>query len=150
MVDPNDDPVDEILARSRDRAERYAGWLAHLRAGDPAVSEASALYPPDMSDWQSAVYLLTGNDGVWGELGAAVMRERSIGPVIHELENPTRGWASSQRAVMQWAAHFWDVDRPPAKFPYVFEQFLFYRWMTACHLRQRIPSALTVTAAREH
>ena len=50
MVDPNDDPVDEILARSRDRAERYAAWLAHLRAGDPAFAEASALYPPDMSN----------------------------------------------------------------------------------------------------
>jgi hypothetical protein len=68
MADPDDDPVDEILARSRDRAERYAIWLTHLRSGDPAFGEASALYPPDMSEWQSAVYLLTGNDGVWGEL----------------------------------------------------------------------------------
>ena len=31
--------------------------------------------------------------------------------------------------------------------PSVFEQFLFYRWVTACHLRQRIPPALTVTGA---
>lgn len=41
----------------------------------------------------------------------------------------------------------WDVDRWPAKFPYVFEQFYFYQF-TACHLRQRIPPALTVTDAR--
>ncbi|MGO9899953.1 MAG: hypothetical protein ACLP0J_09715 [Solirubrobacteraceae bacterium] len=73
------------------------------------------------------------------------MTERSIAPVIHELEAATRGWASSQTGVMRWAAHFWDVDQWPAKFPYVFEQFLFYRWVTACHLRQRIPPALTIT-----
>ena len=149
MVDPDDDPLEDVLARARDRAARYAVWLEHLRSGDPAFAEASALYPADMSEWQSAVYLLTGNDGVWGELGAAVMQDRSIGPVIGELERPGRPWASSQDAVMRWAAHFWDVDRWPAKFPYVFEQFLFYRWVTACHLRQRIPPALTVTAATE-
>jgi hypothetical protein len=40
----------------------------------------------------------------------------------------------------------WTADR--AKFPFVFEQFLFYRWVTACHLRQRIPPALTITDAR--
>ena len=73
MVNPDDDPV----ARSSpapNRAERYSDWLAHLPAGDPAFAEASALYPPDMGEWQSAVYLLTGNDGVWGELGAGSCR----------------------------------------------------------------------------
>jgi hypothetical protein len=49
---------------------------------------------------------------------------------------------------MRWAAHLWDVDRWTAKFPYVFEQFLFYGWVTAGHLCQRIPPALTVTDAR--
>ena len=39
-------------------------------------------------------------------------------------------------------------DGWPARFPYGFEQFLFYRWVTACHLRQRVPPALTVTEAR--
>ena len=148
MADRDDDALEDALARARDRAQRYSVWLEHLRGGDPVFAEASALCPPDMRGWQSAVCLLTGNDGVWGEVGGRVMQERSIGAVIEELENPRRSWASSQDAVMRWAAHFWDVDRWPAKLPYVFEQFLFYRWVTACHLRQRIPPALTITEAR--
>ena len=56
-----------LFARARDRAQRYSVWLEHLRGGDPVFAEASALCPPDMSEWQSAVCLLTGNDGVWGE-----------------------------------------------------------------------------------
>ena len=147
MADP-DDPLEDALARARDRAQRYSVWLEHLRGGDRAVAEASALYPPDLSGWQSAVYVLTGDDGVWSELGGRVIQERSIAPVIEELESPRRPWASSRDAVMRWAMDFWDVDRWPAKFPYVFEQFLFYRWVMACHLRQRIPLALTVTDAR--
>ena len=79
-------------------------------------------------------------------VGGVVLAEHSIGPVVGELEHPRRAWRSSQEAVMQWAAHFWDVNRHPAKFPYSFEQFYFYRWITALHLRQRIPPALTVTA----
>ena len=55
MADPEDDPLEDALARARDRAERYGVWLEHLRGGDPAFAEASALYPPDMSEWQSAV-----------------------------------------------------------------------------------------------
>ena len=97
-----------------------------------------------MSEWQSAVYLLTGNVGVWRELGGRVMQERSIGPVIEDLDSPRRPWASSGDAM---GGAFWDVDRWPAKFPYVFTQFLFYGWVTARHLRQRIPPALTVTGA---
>jgi hypothetical protein len=81
MTDPDDDPLEDARERDRDRAERYGAWLEHLRAGDPAFAEASALYPRDMSEWESAVYLLTGNDGVRGELGGRVMQERSIGPV---------------------------------------------------------------------
>jgi len=49
MIDPRDepeDPLDEMLARSRDRAARYGAWLAQLRAGDPAFADASALYRP--------------------------------------------------------------------------------------------------------
>ncbi len=117
MADPGDEALEDALARARDRAERYGVWLEHLRGGDPAIAEASALYPPDMSEWQSPVCLLTGNDGVWRELGGRVMQERSIGPVIEELESPRRSWASSRDAVMRWGAHFWDVDRWPAKSP---------------------------------
>lgn len=148
MADPDGDPLEDALARARDRAGRYSVWLEHLRGGDPAFAEALALYPPDMSEWQSAVYRLTGNDGVWGEFGGRVMQERSFGPVLEELEIPRRPWASSQDAVMRSATHFWDVDRWSAKLPQVFEQFLFYQGVTACHLRQGILPALTVTDAR--
>jgi hypothetical protein len=68
-----------------------------------------------------------------------------MGPVMRELEQPRRAWSSSEDAAMRWAVHFWDVDRRPARFPYGFEQFYFYRWVTALHLRQRIPPALIIT-----
>ena len=96
MADPDDDPLEDALARARDRAERYRVWLERLRGGDRAFAEASALYPSDVSEWQSAVYLVTGNVGVWDELGGRVMPERSIGPVTQELESPRRPWASSR------------------------------------------------------
>jgi hypothetical protein len=143
MTDPDDDPVEEILARSRDRAERFGAWPEQLRVGDPTFAEASALYPWDMSEWQAAVYRLTGCEQVWGTVGAAVLAERSIAPVLREIKNPGRAWSSSEKPGMTWAAHFWDVD--PARFPAVFESFYFRRWITACHLRQQMPPALTVS-----
>jgi hypothetical protein len=149
MVDPDDDPIEDVLARSRDRSERFKVWLEHLRSGDPAFSEASALYPDDMDEWQAAVYLLSGCGEVCAALGADVLADRSMAPVVHELEKPGRAWSSSEGAVMQWAAHFWDVDRHPATFPYVFEQFYFQRWVTACHVRKHMPPALTVTSGKE-
>jgi hypothetical protein len=36
MIGPDDDPIDEILARLRDRAERLKRWLDQLRCGDPS------------------------------------------------------------------------------------------------------------------
>lgn len=42
MVDPDDDPVDEILAASRDCAQRFELWFEHVRHGDPWFAEASA------------------------------------------------------------------------------------------------------------
>lgn len=145
--DEPDDGLDEILARSRDRTVRYDAWLAHLRAAEPTFTEASAVYPADMSEWQSAVYLLTGCEDVWAALGNAVIADQSIAPVIAELATPRRAWSASGRTVMEWAAHFWDVDRWPAKFPYVFEQFYFHRWVVACHLRKHISPALAITQA---
>jgi hypothetical protein len=54
MTDPDDDPIEEILARSRDRAERIQAWLEQLRAGDPAkrarVSASAALPASSPSD----------------------------------------------------------------------------------------------------
>lgn len=148
MIDPRDEPdesLDEMLARSRDRTARYDAWLAHLCASEPGFAEASAVYPADMNEWQSAVYLLTGCPDVWAAVGRAVIEDRSIAPVVQELENQRRGWSSSEEQIMRWAAHFWDVDRWPAKFPYVFEQFYFYRLVVACHLYKHMPRALAVT-----
>ena len=95
MVDSDGDALEDALARSRP-GRGYGVWLEHLRGGHSAFGGASALYPPDMSEWQSAVYLLTGNDGVWGELGGRVMHERSIGPVIAEPESQRR-WVTARR-----------------------------------------------------
>jgi hypothetical protein len=135
-------PVEDLLARSRDRAQQFNVWLDQLRAYDPAFAEASLLYPADMGEWQAAVYLLTGCDHVWLALAQDVLSDVSILPVITELEDRRRAWSSREDAVMRWAAHFWDVDRWPAKFPYVFETYYFQRWITACHLYKRITPAL--------
>ena len=135
-------PLEDLLARSRDRAQQFNVWLDQLGAYDPAFAEASLRYPADMGEWQAAVYLLTGCDHVWLALAQDVLSDVSILPVITELEDRRRAWSSSEHAVMRWAAHFWDVDRWPAKFPYVFETYYFQRWITACHLYKRITPAL--------
>jgi hypothetical protein len=112
-----------------------ADFIDQLRARDPAFAEASALYEDEMGEWQSAVYLLTGCDPIWRALGAAVMAERSMVPVLDEVENPRRAWSASEDEVMVWAAHFWDLHRHPAEFPSTFQGFLFDRWIAALHLR---------------
>jgi hypothetical protein len=43
MIDPDSDPIEEILARSR-CAERCELRLDHLRSGDLAFAEASGLH----------------------------------------------------------------------------------------------------------
>lgn len=48
-----DDPIEGNFARMRDREERFAVWLEHLRGGNPRFSEASALGPGDWGEWQS-------------------------------------------------------------------------------------------------
>jgi hypothetical protein len=125
-----------------------ADFIDRLRARDPAFAEASVLYPDDMGEWQAAVYLLTGCDPVWRVLGAVAMIERSMAPVINEIENPRRAWSASEEEVMSWAAHFWELRRCPAKFPSTFQSSLFERWITALHLRDgRAPSARLIQAA---
>jgi hypothetical protein len=123
-------------------------FIERLRAHDPAFAEASVLYPDDMGEWQAAVYLLTGCDPVWRVLGAGAMAERSMAPVIREIENPRRAWSASETEVMIWAAHFWDLRRNRADFPFAFGDPLFDRWITALHLRKgRAPTARLVQAA---
>jgi hypothetical protein len=112
-----------------------ADFIDHLRAQDPAFAEASVLHPDDMGEWQAAVYLLTCCDPVWRVLGAAVMAERSVAPIISEIENPRRAWSASEGEVMAWAAHFWELRRHRADFPSTFQSFLFERWIAALHLR---------------
>jgi hypothetical protein len=125
-----------------------ADFIERLRAQDPAFAEASVLYPDDMGEWQAAVYLLTGCEPLWRGLGAAAMIERSMAPIICEIENPRRAWSASEDEVMAWAAHFWDLRRYPAKFPSTFQSSLFERWIAALHLRDgRAPTARLVQAA---
>jgi hypothetical protein len=145
----NDEPLEDLLARSRDHAQQFNVWLDQLREGDPALGEASLHYPADMGEWQAAVYLLTGCNQVWLTLAQHVLGDVSIAPVINELEDRHRAWSSSEDAVMRWATHFWDVNRWPAKFPYVFETYYFRRWVTACHLYRRITPALPSGAGGE-
>ena len=143
MSHPDDDAFEDILPR----AERFAAFVEALRAGDPAFAEASALYAPDMGEWQGAVYLLTGCDEVWRAVGAAVLGDRSMAPLIAEMQDPARAWSHSEGAIMEWAAHFWDVNRWPARLPWSFQEFYFQRWITSLHLRKTMPPALTTTAS---
>jgi hypothetical protein len=39
----DDEPLGDLLARSRDCAPQFNVWLDQLRAGDPAFAEAPAL-----------------------------------------------------------------------------------------------------------
>jgi hypothetical protein len=129
--------------------DRFAGFIDRLRAEDPAFAEASVLFEDDMGEWQSAVYLLTGCDPAWRVLGAAVMAERSMVPVLGEVENPRRAWSGSENEVMAWAAHFWDLRRHPANFPSTFQGFLFERWIAALRLRAgRAPASSQTGAGR--
>jgi hypothetical protein len=132
-------PIEQILARLRDRDRQFRFWLKGLRDREPPFARASVLQADDMGEWQAAVYLLTGCEHVWTALGPEVCADRSIAPAIEELDQPCRAWSSSERAVMRWAAHFWDVSRWPTGFPYVFEEFYFRRWIAACHLYKHIP-----------
>lgn len=76
------------------------------------------------------------------------MAERSMAPIISEIENPRRAWSASEDEAMAWAAHFWELRRYPAKFPSTFQSSLFERWIVALHLRDgRAPTARLVRAA---
>jgi hypothetical protein len=101
-----------------------------------------------LGEWQAAVYLLTGCDPVWRVLGGTVMAERSIAPIVSEIENPWRAWSGSEYEVMAWAAHFWELRRYPASFPSTFQSFFFERWIVALHLRKgQAPTARLIQAA---
>ena len=135
--DPN--PADQILERLRGRDRQFLYWLDGLRNNDPVFTQASVLHPADRGEWQAAVYLLTGCREAWTTLGSQVLEERSIAPVVYELDQPSRGWSSGERMLLGWVAHFWDVDCPEGGFPYRFDEDHFRRWIIACHLYKHIP-----------
>lgn len=144
------DPLSAAIERASAAERAFASFVAGLRNADPDFAEASVLHPEDMGEWQAAVYLLTGCHVAWARLGAAVMESRSAAPVIEELEHPTYGWSGGERELLVWAAHFWDVDRHPAHFPYRFDQFNFHRWIVACQLRKGLaPGTGVVDDARD-
>ena len=139
--DPVERPSEEAKSQTGaglSGAQRFRTWVEELRASDQTFAEASALYPPDLGEWQAAVYLLTGCYRVWRELGPQVIQRTSIAPVILELQRPGHAWSASEQAAMEWAACFWDVDRAPARVPYMVEEALFRRWVAALYLRQRL------------
>ncbi|HTW41333.1 MAG TPA: hypothetical protein VMD79_03360 [Solirubrobacteraceae bacterium] len=132
--------LEESLTRGRKRVERHAAFVAHLRARDPVFAEASALHGPDNAPWQAAVYLLTGCRPVWGALGSRVLADRSIAPVVQALARANGRDVGSERAVMEWAAYLWEVERHHhTGYPCEFGEYYFRRWMTALHLRHRMP-----------
>jgi hypothetical protein len=134
---------DDPIACSQPRVQQFTRWLEQLRAGDATFAEASALYPDDMNEWQSAVYLLTGFPPVWSATRHDVLSEVSIAPVSVELDHPRRAWSASEQAVMRWAVHFWHVYITEIEFPWICEQSDFARWVTACHLHRRYATSFT-------
>jgi len=132
-------------ARAAERA--FASFVAGLRNADPRFAEASALHKDGMGEWQAAVYLLSGCGQLSSVLGPAVMRERSLAPVFAEIEKPRRAWSGGEHQVLIWAAHFWS-DNQAASLPYVFDPYLYSRWLVALHLRRGFaPDAGLLAAA---
>ena len=77
------------LAQARADAREFSRWLDQLRSHDPRFAEASAVHPDDHTEWQSAVYLITGNHEIWTSLGPHILADVSIAPIVLELERPT-------------------------------------------------------------
>jgi hypothetical protein len=134
-----DSSLEESLARRRERKQAFLVFLGHLRDVEPPFAEVSVLHPVERGDWQAAVYLLSGCCPVWRVFRAPVIRARSIAPVAVALARGNPGGCGTERAVMSWAAHFWDLRRHHARYPFEFSDFYFRRWMTALHLRHQMP-----------
>lgn len=140
-----DDGIDEVMRRSAER--RFEAWLCQLRERDERFGAASLLHE-DKAQWQAAIYLLTGCNVVWAELGARILADGSLDCVIRALDERDR-WSCTEIGVMGWAAHCWDEERHGASgAPWTFEEFSFRRWVTAAHLRRRMAPALTIIDER--
>jgi hypothetical protein len=146
IVPPRDGrPVDGRIALASGPERRFGLWLDQLRACDLSFAEASTLHPADAGEWQAGVYLLTGCEPVWLELGGRVLAERSLQAAVDELDQPRRWWSPSEDTAVRWAAHFWDVRHCGPGFPSQFGHFLFRRWINACHLYKRTAPTITIT-----
>ena len=137
--------VSERSAEASAPERRFGLWLDQLRACDLSFAEASTLRPDDMGEWQAGVYLLTGCDTVWSELGGRVLAERSLQAAVDERDQPRRWWSPGEDAAIRWAAHFWDPRYSGPGFPSEFDHFHFRRWVTACPLCKRTAPTLTIT-----
>ena len=124
---------------------RFDLWLEQLRACDLSFAEASTLHPDDMGEWQAGVYLLTGCEPVWLELGGRALAERSLQAAVDEANQPRRWWSQGEEATSRWAAHFWDPGDSGPGFPSQFGHFHFRRWVNACHLYMRTAPTLNTT-----
>jgi hypothetical protein len=139
-VPPLDDQsVEMILNGLRNRDRQFQFWLYELRNSDPTFGQASILRPDDDGEWQAAVYLLTGSPRVWSVLGPEVLAERSLAPVVRELEDRARYFSSSELALLTSAAHLWNIYESEVQFPYAFDESHLRRWVDACLLRSRVP-----------
>ena len=96
------------------------------------------MYPPDVGEWQAAVFLLTAFPTVWRLLGGELVKRSSMAPLGRELRQPSRVWSASEQAAIEWAAYFWNANRAPPRLPYMFTESMFRRWIAALHLRQRV------------
>jgi hypothetical protein len=145
-VPPHEDhPVHVHTVQASAQARRFSVWLDQLRACDLSFAEASTLHPDEMGEWQAGVYLLTGCEPVWLQLGGCVLAERSLQAAVDELDQPQRWWSPGEEAAIRWAAHFWDLRHSGPGFPSEFGHFHFRRWVNACHLYKRTAPTLTIT-----
>lgn len=135
-------PCDD-LAQARANAQEFSRWLNQLRSHDRRFAQASALHPDDHTEWQSAVYLITGNHEIWTSLGPHILADVSIAPIVLELECPHRGWSSAQWTLMDWTAHLWNISDRQVVYRYHFDHHHFTRWITACHIRERLTPTMT-------
>lgn len=136
------DPLGDAIARASLREERHAGWLRMLRAAHPGFREVSELRPATDDEWQAATFLLTGCGEVWSAVRATVLQKGSVGAGVERALASGRPWASSERAVLRWAGHLWNVNAFEAPgFPWQLESPLFTRWSDACLLRKHLAPA---------
>ena len=129
-------PLDEKLARDRAQTAAYLTFLAQLRDADSLFAAVSAAQPAEQAAWQAAVYLLTGSRPAWRLFGDAVLATRSLTPVAAALDRASERGGGSERFVLAWAAHLWDLRREAPGFSPELGDFYFRRWINALHLRQ--------------